>query len=116
MIYASRVAGRADGADRYYKDRQWLNAWAGTDALFFRPTYLDIDQRAAFFQYVYSLAPAMVNDTSTMVPSIAARIATATAICLTAATTTNCTCRRLYGSETAFFDQTWKPDDVVKVK
>ena len=23
---------------------------------------------------------------------------------------------RLYGSETAFFDQTWKPDDVVKVK
>jgi hypothetical protein len=25
-------------------------------------------------------------------------------------------CLRLYGSETAFFDQTWKPDDVVKVK
>ena len=23
---------------------------------------------------------------------------------------------RLYGSETAFFDQTWKPDDIVKVK
>jgi hypothetical protein len=23
---------------------------------------------------------------------------------------------RLYGSETVFFDQTWKPDDVVKVK
>ena len=23
---------------------------------------------------------------------------------------------RLYGSETAFFDQTWKPDDVVKVR
>jgi len=23
---------------------------------------------------------------------------------------------RLYGTGTAFFDQTWKPDDVVKVK
>ncbi|WP_267241138.1 hypothetical protein [Pseudomonas sp. UFMG81] len=23
---------------------------------------------------------------------------------------------RLYGSEDAFYDQTWKPDDVVKVK
>src|SRR5271165_2034199 len=62
MIYAARVAGRADGADRYYTDRQWLNAWAGTDARFFRSTYLDIDQRASFFQYVYSSAPAMVND------------------------------------------------------
>src|SRR5271157_3770405 len=62
MIYAARVAGRADGADRYYKDRQWLNVWAGTDAGFFRSTYLDIDQRASFFQYVYSSAPAMVND------------------------------------------------------
>jgi hypothetical protein len=62
IIYASRVAGRADRADRYYTDRQYLNAWAGTDARFFRPTYLDIDQRASFFQYVYSSATAMVND------------------------------------------------------
>src|SRR5271157_4041357 len=62
MIFAARVAGRPDGADRYYTDRQWLNAWAGTDAGFFRRTYLDIDQRASFFQYVYSSAPAMVND------------------------------------------------------
>jgi hypothetical protein len=23
---------------------------------------------------------------------------------------------RLYGTETAFYDQTWKPDDVVKLK
>ncbi|WP_435608358.1 hypothetical protein [Pseudomonas knackmussii] len=23
---------------------------------------------------------------------------------------------RLYGTEDAFYDQTWKPDDVVKVK
>lgn len=23
---------------------------------------------------------------------------------------------RLYGAETAFYDQTWKPDDVVKLK
>lgn len=25
-------------------------------------------------------------------------------------------CIRLYGSSTEFYDQTWKPDDVVKVK
>src|SRR5208283_4803668 len=62
MIYAMRVAGRSDGADRYYTDRQYFNAWAGTDAQFFRPTYQDIDQRATFFQVAYSSAPAMVND------------------------------------------------------
>jgi hypothetical protein len=62
MIFSMRVAGRADGADRYYTDRQYMNVWAGTDAQFFRPTYLDIDQRAGFFQYAYSSAPAMVND------------------------------------------------------
>ena len=31
-IYSMRVAGRADRADRYYTDRQWLNVWAGTHA------------------------------------------------------------------------------------
>jgi hypothetical protein len=92
MIFAWKAAGRADGADRYYTDRQWLNVWAGTDAGFFRQTYLDIDQRASFFQYVYSSAPAMGTTSSTMVPSIPARTVTATAICLTAAATTNCTC------------------------
>jgi hypothetical protein len=63
MIFAMRVAGRADGRDRYYADRQYLNAWAGTDAGFFRPAYQDIDQRASYFQYAYSSSPAMVVDT-----------------------------------------------------
>jgi len=191
MIYAARVAGRADGADRYYKDRQWLNVWAGTDAGFFRPTYLDVDQRASFFQYVYSSAPAMVNDIINhgskypgtyrdgdgdllagssnyklhLPPGIPAAAFWAVTIYNPADGTMPQTdqrftsingleypqvnadksvdiyfgpnkpqganeknwiqtlqgkafmvCLRLYGSETAFFDQTWKPDDVVKVK
>ncbi len=62
IIFAKRVAGLPDGADRYYKDRQYINVWAGADADFFRPTYQDIDQRTSFFQFAYSSAPAMVND------------------------------------------------------
>ena len=191
MIYAARVAGRADGADRYYKDRQWLNAWAGTDARFLRPTYLDIDQRASFFQYVYSSAPAMVNDvinhgskypgtyrdgdgdllegSNTYKLHLPAGIPAAAFWAVTIYNPADGTmpqtdqpfpgtngldkpqynpdrsidlyfgptkpqgvneknwiqtlrgkaflvALRLYGSETAFFDQTWKPDDVIKVK
>jgi hypothetical protein len=63
MIYAWRLAGRPDGKDRYYTDRQYFNAWAGTDAAWFRPSYLDVNQRASFFQVAYSSAPAMVMDT-----------------------------------------------------
>jgi len=191
MIYAARVEGRADHADRYYTDRQWLNAWAGADALFFRPTYQDIDQRASFFQYVYSSAPAMVNDIINhgskypgtyrdgdgdllegsgnyklhLPVGIPAAAFWAVTIYNPADGTMPQTdqpfpgtngldkpqynadgsidlyfgptkppdineknwiqtlrgkaflvCLRLYGAETAFYDQTWKPDDVVRVK
>jgi hypothetical protein len=36
---------------------------AGTDAAWFRASYLDVEQRASFFQVAYSSAPAMVMDT-----------------------------------------------------
>uniref|UniRef100_A0A0G4GPU1 DUF1254 domain-containing protein n=1 Tax=Chromera velia CCMP2878 TaxID=1169474 RepID=A0A0G4GPU1_9ALVE len=63
MIMASRKMGRADGRNMYYTDRQYERAWAGATAEFHQQTYLDIDQRAAFFQYAYSSAPAMVMRT-----------------------------------------------------
>ncbi|WP_207548127.1 DUF1254 domain-containing protein [Cognatiyoonia sediminum] len=63
MILANRQLGRADGRDRYYEDRQYLRAWAAATAEWMQESYLDIDQRAAFFQYAYSSAPAMVQRT-----------------------------------------------------
>jgi hypothetical protein len=63
MIYAKRVAGRADGRDLYYSDRQFLSMWFGITADWYAPTYLDVDSRAGFFQFAYSSAPAMANDT-----------------------------------------------------
>src|SRR5271166_4323778 len=48
MIFAWRLAGRADRKEMYYTDRQYFNAWAGVDADWFRPSYLDVDQRASF--------------------------------------------------------------------
>ncbi len=39
-----------------------MNGWAGADAAFFQPGYLDVQQRAAFFQIAYSSSPAMVAD------------------------------------------------------
>ncbi len=191
MMYAWRIAGRADGADRYYTDRQYLNAWGGTDADFFRSTYLDIDQRASFFQPAYSSAPAMVNDimnrgskypftlrdgkgdlldgSSTYKLHLPAPIPALAFWAVTVYNPADGTMQqtgqpipspnqfdkpqynadrsldlylgptkpqdineknwiqtlsgkaflvtiRLYGTATAFFDQTWKPDDVVKVK
>jgi hypothetical protein len=191
MIYAAKVAGRADGADRYYTDRQWINVWAGVDALFAKPTYLDIDQRASYFQMAYSSAPAMVNDiinrgskypgtyrdgdgdllegSNTYKLHLPAGIPAAAFWAVTIYNPADGTmpqtdqrfpgtngldkpqynpdrsvdlyfgptkpqgvneknwiqtlrgkafmvALRLYGAETAFFDQTWKPDDVVKVK
>ena len=191
MIYAMRVAGRADGADRYYTDRQWASVWAGANELWVQPTYLDIDTRASFFQFGYSSAPAMVVDTinrgskypytmrdskgellegsSTYKLHLPAGIP---AVLFWAVTIYNpadgtmpvtgqpfpglgqrnkppvnadgsvdiyfgptkpqdiserswiqtlpgrafLVALRLYGSSTAFFDQTWKPDDVVKLK
>ena len=63
MILANRQLGRPDGRNRYYKDRQWERAWAGGTADWMQESYLDLDQRAAFFQYAYSSAPAMVMRT-----------------------------------------------------
>jgi hypothetical protein len=63
MILANRMAGRPDGRDLYYKDRQYIRAWAGATAEFMQESYLDIDQRAGFFQLAYSSAPAMVMRT-----------------------------------------------------
>jgi len=64
MILALRQLGRDDGRNRYYKDRQWERAWAGGTAEWMQESYLDVNQRAAFFQYAYSSAPAMVMRTT----------------------------------------------------
>ncbi len=63
MILALRMVPRADGRDLYYHDRQYVRAWAGATAEFMQDSYLDVDIRAAFFQYAYSSAPAMVMRT-----------------------------------------------------
>jgi len=63
MIYAKRVAGRADGRDLYYVDRQYLSIWFGLTADWYAPTYLDVETRAAYFQFAYTSAPAMANGT-----------------------------------------------------
>ena len=62
MIFAWRLAGRPDGRDRYYIDRQYLNAWGSATASWYQPTYLDVEQRASYFQFAYGSAPAMVVD------------------------------------------------------
>jgi len=63
MIMAGRQLGRADKRNLYYKDRQYENTWAGGTAEWNQGTYLDIMQRASFFQVAYSSAPAMVMRT-----------------------------------------------------
>ena len=63
MILALRMKLRADGRDIYYKDRQYIRAWAGGTAEWMQDSYLDVNQRATFFQYAYSSAPAMVMRT-----------------------------------------------------
>jgi hypothetical protein len=63
MILALRRDGRADKRNLYYKDRQYERAWAGATADWMQDSYLDVDQRASFFQYAYSSAPAMVMRT-----------------------------------------------------
>ncbi|SNS61077.1 DUF1254 domain-containing protein [Tropicimonas sediminicola] len=63
MILASRQLGRKDNRHLYYEDRQYERAWAGGTAEFMQDGYLDTDQRAGFFQYAYSSAPAMVMRT-----------------------------------------------------
>jgi hypothetical protein len=63
MILAMRQLGREDGRNLYYKDRQYENAWAGATAEFLQDGYLDVNQRAAYFQFAFSSAPAMVMRT-----------------------------------------------------
>lgn len=63
MILALRMTPRADGRDLYYSDRNYIRAWSGATAEFMQSSYLDVNQRAGFFQYAYSSAPAMVMRT-----------------------------------------------------
>ena len=63
MILANRLVPRSDERDLYYNDRRYTRAWAGATAEYMQESYLDVDQRAAFFQYAYSSAPAMVMRT-----------------------------------------------------
>ncbi|MTI43877.1 hypothetical protein JM93_04044 [Roseibium hamelinense] len=63
MILATKQLGRDDERNLYYDDRQYERAWSGATAEFMQESYLDIDQRAGFFSYAYSSAPAMVMRT-----------------------------------------------------
>jgi hypothetical protein len=63
MIYANRITPGFFSRTMYYDDRYYMNAWSGADANYKMPTFTDIDVRAAYFQYAYSSAPAMVVDT-----------------------------------------------------
>jgi hypothetical protein len=63
MILAYRQLGRPDKRNLYYKDRQYENIWAGGTAEWMQDGYLDINQRAAYFQFAYSSASAMVMRT-----------------------------------------------------
>jgi len=191
MILALRQTGREDKRNLYYKDRQWERAWAGATAEWMQESYLDVNQRAGFFQYAYSSAPAMVmhttgagskypytardasgsflNGSNTYKLHLPPNAPAALFWAVTAYNVTDGTmpetkqllpstngyynipkqsdgsieiwfgpekpadvvdaafiqtipgrnfliALRLYGAEDAFYDQTWKPDDVVKVK
>jgi hypothetical protein len=63
MIMANRQLGRPDKRTRYDEDRRYENTWAGATAGWLQDGYLDIDQRAAYFQIAFSSAPAMVMRT-----------------------------------------------------
>ena len=63
MILALRKSDRADKRNLYYTDRQYVRAWSAATAEYMQESYLDINQRASFFQYAYSSAPAMVMRT-----------------------------------------------------
>jgi hypothetical protein len=191
MILALRQLGRADGYNLYYKDRKWENVWACATADWFQDSYLDVNQRATYFQVAYSSAPAMVmrtlgagskypvalrdskgeflNGSNTYKVHLPANPPAALFWAVTAYNITDGTmveapqlmpsingfnkvainrdgsvdlwlgpskpssapdsnfiqtvsgrnflvALRLYGTGVEFFDQTWKPDDVVKVK
>jgi hypothetical protein len=63
MILATRELGRPDNRTLYYRDRQYENIWAGTTADWMQESYLDVNERAAYFQIAYGSAPAMVMRT-----------------------------------------------------
>lgn len=63
MIIANRQLGRPDKRNLYYTDRQYQNQWAGATSEWLQESYLDVDQRAGFFQIAFSSAPAMVMHT-----------------------------------------------------
>lgn len=190
MIMAQRQLGRPDKRDLYYKDRQYLNTWAGGTAEWLQDGYLDVTQRASYFQIAYSTASAMVMrtigagskypfavrdasgeflngtnsyklhlppnppaalfwavtaynitdgtmvETAQLMPSINAynKVATNTDgsvdlwfgpskpanapesnFIQTVSGRNFLVALRLYGTGIEFYDQTWKPDDVVKV-
>ncbi|WJH39385.1 DUF1254 domain-containing protein [Aliirhizobium terrae] len=191
MILAGRQLGRPDKRDLYFKDRQFVNTWAGATADWMQDSYLDVIQRASYFQIAYSSAPAMVMrtlDAGSKYPFAirdadgdfldgsnsyrlhlpphppAALFWAVTAYNITDGTMTSAkqlmpsingfnkvktngdgsvdlffgpskpadapesnwiqtvegrnflAALRLYGTGTEFFDQTWKPDDLVKLK
>lgn len=191
MILANRQLGRTDKRNLYYKDRQYENIWAGGTAEWNQGSYLDVLQRASYFQFAYSSAPAMVMrtldagskypftardvdgnfldgsqsyklrlppnppaklfwavtaynvtdgsmpETEQLLPSINAFYnvktnddgsvdlyfgpklpanAPKSNFIQTVEGRNFIAAVRLYGTGSAFFDQTWKPDDLVKVK
>jgi len=63
MILALRRDSRPDKRNLYYKDRKFERAWGAATAEWMQDSYLDINQRASYFQYAYSSAPAMVMRT-----------------------------------------------------
>lgn len=63
MILAMRMVPRDDKRDLYYNEGGQRRVWAAATAEWAQETYLDVNQRAAFFQYAYSSAPAMVMRT-----------------------------------------------------
>ena len=180
-----------DKRERYYEDRQYQNTWAAGTSEWLQDGYLDVNQRACYFQIAFSSASAMVMRTlgagskypfttqdakgefldgsntyrlhlpanppaalfwavtaynitdGTMVeaPQLLPSInslgkvaanrhgsidiwfgptkpaeAADTNFIQTVSGRNFLAAVRLYGSGVEFFDQTWKPDDVVKVK
>ena len=191
MILAMRKLGRPDKRNLYYTDRQYERAWGAATAEFMQSNYLDVDQRAQYFQYAYSAAPAMImrsigggskypftlrdadgemlNGRHSYMLHLPKNIPARAFWAVTAYNVTDGTMPetsqlspsingyegavknedgsidiyfgptkpkdapaenwiqvvdgraflaavRLYGSDIEFFDQTWKPDDVVKLK
>ncbi len=63
MILAERQLGRPDKRELYYKDRQYVNVWDGATSDNFQNSFIDLDQRAGYYQIAFSSAPAMVMRT-----------------------------------------------------